>query len=103
MFLKSPIFHQKVLNANVRIARPSLITKDTNFPIGSRQRDVTAYLRPPRRMAPLDREEPPRCDFNRGRLRVWLPKRKPDEADEVEENCGQESGADEEGGNEESG
>jgi hypothetical protein len=95
MFLKSLIFHQKVLNANSAL--------HTNFPIGSRQRDVTAYLRPPRRMAPLDREEPPRCDFNRGRLRVWPPKRKPDEADEVGENCGQESGADEEGGKEEAG
>jgi hypothetical protein len=65
MFLKSLIFHQKVLTANVRIARPSLITKDTNFPIGTRKRDVAAYLRPPRRMAPLEREEPPLCDFNR--------------------------------------
>jgi len=33
-----------------------------------------------------------------GRLRVWPQKENQEEADEVEENCGQERGADEEGG-----
>jgi hypothetical protein len=45
IFPKSLISHQKVLNANVHIARPSSNTKHTSFRIGITQRDFLVKVK----------------------------------------------------------